>query len=350
MPEIAKTCGISGELISHQMVKWRQIMKKAKANVCTVVIGAILMAGVLTGCGEKKNELRIGYFPNITHSQALVMREQESLEKDLEGKYEVKWSSFNAGPAEVEALFAGELDMGLIGPVPAISAYVKSKGEFVIISGAANGGATLIASKESGINSVADLNEKKVAIPQLGNTQHLMLLNLLSKNDLKVSTSGGTVDIVAAANADISNLFDQNQIDAALVPEPWGSIIVKNGSAICVTEGVGIDTMNNEATTVVLVNKDYLENNEEAVQAFLSEYYAATEYVAAGSEEVKQIVNSRIKEETGKELDMDIVTQAFENIEFTGDVPTDSLNGYAQILFDEEYITEMPDENLIYSK
>ncbi len=325
-------------------------MKKMKANVCLATLIVSLVAGVLTGCGKKENELRIGYFPNITHSQALVMREQGSLEKNLEGKYEVEWTSFNAGPAEVEALFAGELDMGFIGPVPAISAYVKSGGDFVIVSGAANGGATLVAAKDSGIASVADLDGKKVAIPQLGNTQHLMLLNLLAQNNLAVSSSGGTVEVVAAANADITNLIDQGQIDAALVPEPWGSTIIKNGSAVSVTEGTGMDTMNQEATTVILINKEYMEEHEEAVKAFLDEYYAATEYVIAGSEEVKQLVNNRIKEETGKELDADIVTEAFANIEFTTEVPTDSLNGYAQILFDEEFITEMPDENLVYSK
>lgn len=325
-------------------------MKRIKANVCLTVLIITLVAGVLSGCGKKENELRIGYFPNITHSQALVMREQGNLEKSLEGKYVVEWNFFNAGPAEVEALFAGELDMGFIGPVPAISAYVKSSGDFVIVSGAANGGAALVAAKDSGITSVADLDGKKVAVPQLGNTQHLMLLDLLEQNNLAVSSSGGTVELVAAANADITNLIDQDQIDAALVPEPWGSIIEKNGSAVRLTEGTGMDTINQESTTVVIISKEYMENNEEAVTAFLDEYYAATEYVITGSDEVKQIVNNRIKEETGKELDADVLDKAFENIEFTTEVPTDSLNGYAQILYNEQFITELPDENLVYSK
>lgn len=324
-------------------------MKKMKANVCLMLLMVTLM-GLLAGCAPEEHTLRIGYFPNITHSQALVMRKQGNLEANLDGKYEVEWVSFNAGPAEVEALFAGELDMGFIGPVPAISAYVKSGGDFVIVSGAANGGASLVAAKDSGIESVEDLDGKKVAIPQLGNTQHLMLLNLLAQNNLSVSSAGGTVEVVAAANADITNLMDQGQIDAALVPEPWGNMITQNENAVIVTEGNGMDSMNEEATTVIIINKEYMEENEEAVNAFLEEYYATTEYVLIGSEEVKKAVNDSIKEETGKELGEDMVTKAFENIEFNTEIPVDSLNGYAQILYEEEFITELPDENLVYKK
>ncbi len=324
-------------------------MKKIKTKVCVSMVALLLFGCLMTGCGKKEeHSLRIGYFPNITHSQALIMKEQGVLEKRLDESYEIKWTSFNAGPAEVEALFAGELDMGFIGPVPAISAYVKSGGEFVVVSGVANGGAMLVAGKDSGIASVSDLDGKKVAIPQLGNTQHLMLLNLLKKNDLSVTSSGGTVELVAAANADITNLIDQGQIDAAFVPEPWGSIITGNSDAVIVTEGAGMDSIDQEATTVIIINKEYMQKNQETIDAFLEEYYGATEYVMAGSEEMKELVNKCITDETGKEMEKEIVDAAFMNLRFTTEVPKESLNDYAAILYDQQYISSMPDENLIY--
>ncbi len=324
-------------------------MKKIKTKVCVSMVALLLFGCLMTGCGKKEeHSLRIGYFPNITHSQALIMKEQGVLEKRLDESYEIKWTSFNAGPAEVEALFAGELDMGFIGPVPAISAYVKSGGEFVVVSGVANGGAMLVAGKDSGIASVSDLDGKKVAIPQLGNTQHLMLLNLLKKNDLSVTSSGGTVELVAAANADITNLIDQGQIDAAFVPEPWGSIITGNSDAVIVTEGAGMDSIDQEATTVIIINKEYMQKNQETIDAFLEEYYGATEYVMTGSEEMKELVNKCITDETGKEMEKEIVDAAFMNLRFTTEVPKESLNDYAAILYDQQYISSMPDENLIY--
>ena len=54
-------------------------------------------------------------------------------------------------------MFSKDIDIGYIGPVPAVSANIKSKGDFVIISGAAKGGTVLIAKKGSNIQSVKDL-------------------------------------------------------------------------------------------------------------------------------------------------------------------------------------------------
>lgn len=68
----------------------------------------------------------------------------------MERKCKVSWTSFNAGPAEVEAVFAGEIDLGYIGPVPALSANAKSNGEVKIISNVTNAGAVLLKEKIPG--------------------------------------------------------------------------------------------------------------------------------------------------------------------------------------------------------
>ena len=144
------------------------------------------MVAGLAGCGgtkkdaDKTTEINVGYFNNVTHAQALYMKAQGTLDKAFDGKAKVKWTSFNAGPSEVEALFSGDIDIGYIGPVPAISANVKSKGDVSIISGASQAGAELVKAPGSEIESAKDLDGKTVAIPQIGNTQHLCLLKLLS--------------------------------------------------------------------------------------------------------------------------------------------------------------------------
>ena len=205
-----------------------------------VLAAAFLTVGMLfsmTACGSsdggtkngdaKKTEVRIAYFPNITHTQALVMKNQKTLENKWKDRCEVSWTSFNAGPAEIEELFAGEIDLGNIGPVPAVSANVKSNGDIKIISNVTNAGAVLLTGKDTNINSVKDLAGKKVAVPQLGNTQHLCLLSLLTDNGLKTTDKGGDVTVSASSNADILNLMDNGSVDAALVPEPWGPTIEK---------------------------------------------------------------------------------------------------------------------------
>ncbi|MFB7787724.1 ABC transporter substrate-binding protein, partial [Streptomyces vinaceus] len=79
--------------------------------------------------GDKKlsaSEVRIGYFPNLTHATALVGLQEGLIQKEL-GATAIKPQSFNAGPSEIEALNGGSLDIGFIGPSPAINGYVKSK-------------------------------------------------------------------------------------------------------------------------------------------------------------------------------------------------------------------------------
>ena len=93
-------------------------------------------------------------------------------------------------------------------------------------------GAELVTSKDSGIRSVRDLDGKTVAIPSIGNTQHLCLLKLLSDHDLKTVENGGTVTVTAVENADVQNMMELRNIDAALVPEPWGTTLEAAGAEI----------------------------------------------------------------------------------------------------------------------
>ncbi len=181
------------------------------------ILAAVLLAAGMTGCAseDKANEVSIGYFNNVTHPQALYMKAQKTLEKSLGADKEVSWTAFNAGPAEVEALFSGDIDIGYIGPVPAVSANVKSGGDVVILSGSSTGGAILVKRPDAEIESVDDLDGKTVAIPQIGNTQHLSLLKLLEENGLQPVTEGGTVTVSAVANADVANMMERGDIDAA---------------------------------------------------------------------------------------------------------------------------------------
>ncbi len=186
------------------MKKRMNLLERNNANVCakngkvgkTIKRLAVMMCltaaamTMLTGCKSKevtkvdkdgKKLVRMAYFPNVTHAQGIIMKEQGLLQEALGDEYKVEWTAFNAGPAEVEALFAEEIDMGFIGPVPAISANVVSNGDFKIIAGGAKGGEALVADKDLDLTDLNNLKGKKVAVPQKGNTQHLSFLALLNQ-------------------------------------------------------------------------------------------------------------------------------------------------------------------------
>jgi len=102
-----------------------------------------LLACTTTARAEAAEKIRVGYFPNITHAQALVGLANGTFQKALGPQVAIETKVFNAGPSAIEALFAGAIDLTYIGPGPAINGYVRSGGSVRIISGACSGGAAL---------------------------------------------------------------------------------------------------------------------------------------------------------------------------------------------------------------
>ena len=321
-------------------------MKRFRKRLLATLMVAAMAA--MTGCGsgdKTATEVNIGYFNNVTHAQALLMKSEKSLESSFGDEVKLNWTAFNAGPAEVEALVAGDIDIGYIGPVPAISANVKSQGDVGILSGATKGGAVLIKRKDSGISSVADLSGKVVAIPQIGNTQHLSLLQLLSDNGLKPVSDGGTVTVSAVANADVANMMERGDIDAALVPEPWGATLLAGGAELLLDYDE-IYMQGQYDVAVVVVRKEFREKNPELVEKFLKEHEAATARVNDDRENSLETINAELKSATGKALGDDIIAEAFERIVVSTDLNRDSIMGFANISKEQGFIKEQPEDGL----
>lgn len=315
-----------------------------------LVLTIMVMMFLITGCGKEENILNVAYFDNITHGQALVMKSENMLQKELGDEMKVNWVSFDAGTSLVEALFSKDIDIGYIGPVPAVSANIKSKGDFAIISGAAKGGTVLIAKKGSNIQSVKDLKGKNVSVPSIGNTQHLLLLKLLEENNLSVTSDGGDVNVIEANNADVVNLMKNGDIDAAIVPEPWGSTITGKSVANTVLDYKEITDNGDYVVTTVIVNKDYMESHEEVVKKFLKAHVDATDYIVQYPDEAAKIMNNQLKEDTGKTIEEEIISDSLKSISFSYDFGEESVFEYAQICYDIKFIKDMPDNGIISDK
>ena len=328
-------------------------MKKMFQYLTYLSLAACILISA-SGCGsgdsakDGKTEVRIAYFPNITHTQALVLKSQGTLESAWEEKCNVSWTSFNAGPAEIEAIFAGEIDLGYIGPVPAVNANVKSNGEVKIISNATNAGAVLLVRNDAGIATIDDLAGKKIAVPQLGNTQHLCLLSLLTDNGLKTVDKGGDVTISASSNADIVNLMDNGSVDAAVVPEPWGTTIENNGNATVLLDYDELFLNGDYPTAVVIANGDFMEQHPDLVQEFLDMHKDATLYIEENPQEAQQVVNAEIESVTGKSIDEAVIQNAFSRIEATAELNTDAVMSFAAISEEEGFTSKTPEESDVF--
>ncbi len=319
---------------------------------------AIIAAVSFIGCSSDKSsnknsgentKIRVGFFPNITHSQALVGKNQGQFEKLLGDKYPIEWKQFNAGPAEIEALLAGELDMGYIGPGPAINGYTKSKGEIQIIGGASDAGAVLVARKDADIKEVKDLQGKKVAIPQFGNTQDLSLRALLKENGLKDKTKGGTVEIVQAENPDIKTLLDQSRIDAALVPEPWGSRLEKEIGAKLVLDYNKVWREGQYSTAVIVARKDFIKKHPEVVEKFLKAHIDITDYINKDNEGAKSAINDELGKLTKKPLPKEVLDSSFKRVVVTNNPEKKSIEEMVDLSVDVGFLREKPDLKNLFS-
>lgn len=302
----------------------------------------------LSGCNSNnKNDttVNIGYFNNVTHAQALLLKSNQTLEKSFGDDYDVEWTAFNAGPAEVEALFAGDIDIGYIGPVPAITANVKSNGDVQILSGATKGGAVLITGKDSGISDVSDLSGKNISIPQIGNTQHLCLLHLLAENNLSPTTSGGDVTVSAVSNADVANTMERGDIDAALVPEPWGSTLLEQGAELLLDYNQ-IYLQGQYDVAVVVVRKEFFEEHPDLVEKFLTAQAEATQIINNDPETALKTINTELDNATGKSLSDSIIKEAFSRLEVSTEYNRESIDGFSKISFEQGFIDKVPESGL----
>lgn len=323
---------------------------KMTRSILCVFLMLFTVAAVMAGCGDKAAEqgqsgkvIRVGYFPNITHSQALLGLGDGTFQKALGSEVKIIEHTFNAGPAEIEALLAGEIDIGYIGPVPAINGYVKSGGGLRIVAGAADAGAVLVARKDAGIQDVKGLNGKKVAIPQLGNTQDISLRNVMAQAGLKDTAKGGTVTVIPVENPDILTLISKGEIDAALVPEPWGSRLVKQANATVILEADQVWREGKYTTAVVIVSAKFLKEQPEIVEKWLAAHVEITDRINRDPQNSQVVINDQIKKLTQKSLPEDIVRSSFQRIVVTYNPEADSVREFLRLSVDNGYVKGDPD-------
>ena len=274
--------------------------------------------------------LRLGYFPNITHATAVVGVESGLIVEALGSGVAFEVSSFNAGGAASEALLNGAIDATYIGPNPAINAYAQSQGAAIrIIAGATSGGAYLVVKQE--IASVADLRGKKLATPQLGNTQDVALRTWLADNGLATDKQGGgDVSILPQENAQTLETFMTGQVDGAWVPEPWATRLVQEGGGKALLDEKTLWPEGKYVTTHLIARTDYLEAHPDIIRALLAGHIAANDLVNGDPAQAQELTNQGTEKITGKTIADDVITSAWPNLTFTVDPIASSLKGSAE--------------------
>jgi len=307
---------------------------KTRSLLIIGVVGIFLLSlGLVLSSDDKVNEnkIRIAYFPNVGHVIPIVGMEQGFFKKSLGSDVQIETRVFDSGPQAIESLFANSIDLAYVGPGPAITGFLNSENHNVkILAGAASGGASFIVHPNSEILSASDFAGKKIAAPQIGNTQDVSLRSYLSENGLKSADKGGSVVIYNIPNPDIYTLFVKGDIDGAWVAEPWATILETElgGKRLFHEEELW---PNKEFASVLLIgNVNYVEKHPQVISNFLTSHHETAVWINQNPIDTRIIFNDFLKSHLGKSPPDNVIDTALSNIVITDDPKSDSIYSFAK--------------------
>lgn len=321
----------------------------------TLAITLLLIIVALSACGKQggsetsnekvnKEKIVIGYFPNLDHVPAMVARENGYYEEALGENIEIEYRTFPDGGTFMTALKSGDIDAGLVGPGPVMNNFANGA-DVKIISGASSGGTVVVASEKSKISSLKDIEGNTFITPGIGCTHDVQFETLLQQlGDEKLTSSriGGTLKHVPGNPAQYQGMFETGQVDLAVVPEPWASILIQNGAKVIVSTDE-IAYGNTLPNTVLVASGALIKENKEIVKGLIQAHQKAVDFINENPEKANEIAIQSIKDLTKQELDKNIVKKAMERIKYTTEIDEDIIIEFAQSSFELDFLKEKPE-------
>ncbi|MHC1681955.1 MAG: ABC transporter substrate-binding protein [Clostridiaceae bacterium] len=309
-------------------------MKRRK--VATLGLLFTVLLGLTTGCSksEEKTEtakskdivVHYGYQPG--HSQIVVAQAKGWLDEEFsKDGITIQLDKFASGPPMIEAFTAGGVQIGQVGDQPSLQAQangakVKAIGVYDVSSKTNQ----LLATKESGVNSIADLKGKKVGVT-IGSVGHQLLYILLDSAGLKPSD----IQILNLQPADIKSSLASKNIDAAVTWDPIATQIIDDGIAKLITDGEKYKL----GVNVIIANSDFLKEHGDIAERLLKVLDKSQKWIDENKDEALQIVSK----DSG--FSVDVLKPKFDktnrNIRFS-DEAVKSVKETAKYLYDNKII------------
>lgn len=327
---------------------------RAAGTVAAAAVAAVAVAAAAAGGGQAGDAgIRVAFFPNVGHAIPVVGTELGMFGEDVEARV------FYSGPQAVESLFAGSMDMAYVGPGPAVSAYLRSESDrIVVLSGAASGGSSLVAQPGSAPSRAAAaatsiaaaaggaapapvalaLDGLTVAAPQVANTQDVSLRTFVRQAGLETAERGGSVRVLNVANPEAYALFARGEIDAAWVPEPWATMLVAEQGGERLFREESLWPGGRFASVLLVARSGFAEANPDAVAGWLAAHNEAAGWIRDNPGEARAAFARFLDREVGASFPDAVMAEAFSNIEITADPVEASVAEFASRAADLGYL------------
>lgn len=318
-------------------------MKKSGGRATTVGVGGAITVSVVVlvvlwfftfGGGNTgdvhSDTLRVGYFPVVGHAIPIIGVEQGIFEQHLPDTVRLEARVFDSGPQVVESMFADSIDIAYAGPGPAINAFLNSeKGNKIrILSTAASGGSSFVIHPKFESDNF-EFAHKRIAAPQIGNTQDVSLRNHLHGMGLKSADRGGNVIIYNIPNPDIVTLFVKGEIDGAWVSEPWATILVDahEGKRLFYEEDLWPD--GSFATVLLIANMQYVRDNPDIIDSWMTAHDKVAKVINSDKDAAGMGFNDFLSKHFGQKLDPSTAQTAMYNTQVTTEPMTATVYEFA---------------------
>jgi NitT/TauT family transport system substrate-binding protein len=311
---------------------------------------SILLTALTAVSVSAETKIRVGHFPNITHAQgviahALSRQGKGWFEQRLGADTKIEWFVYNAGPSAMEAIFARSIDLTYVGSGPALNAFTKSKGEEIrLIAGAANGGSGLVVQSDQNLKAPADFRGKKIATPQLGNTQDISCRAWLTEGGLKITQLGGDAQVLPTQNPDQLGLFRGKKVDAVWTVEPWLSRLEQEASGKVIVEEKDV------ATTILVSSVKFLNEQRDLAKRFAQAHVELTDWIIKNPEEAQRLIKAELLEETKSDMTPQVISSAWKRIVFTSETPRAAVEKFMQNSVRAGFIKAAPDLSKLFEK
>ena len=308
-----------------------KILGMALGGIVVIVAIAITITSFGNFDQINQDKIRVAFFPSIGHIIPIVGLEEKIFEKELGEEKQIEIKLFDSGPQVIESIFSGSIDIAYVGPGPIINGFLKSDGKDIkILSGAASGGASFIIQPNSGLESIENFDGKRIASPQISNSQDVSLRHYLELHGLKSVEKGGTVFVLNISNPDIYTLFAKGDIDGAWVPEPWATILVQELDGIRLFNEEKLWPNEEFASVLLIARTEYLENNPETVQKWIESHEKTVTWINSNPNKSKSLFSNFLIDYMGKSLPTEIIDESFSNITITSDPIKNSVIIFAE--------------------
>jgi NitT/TauT family transport system substrate-binding protein len=308
-------------------------------GLCCLAQGQATPSAAKPAASNAPKQVRLGYFANVTHAQAVLGVDSGEFARAV-APANFTTKTFNAGPSLIEALFAGEIDIGYVGPSPAANAFLQSRGKGLrVIAGAAADGVVIVVRPGSGIEKLEDLKGKRIATPQLGNTQDISARHYL----MKVLGQTNAENVIPVPNAEQASMMARGQIDAAWAVEPWGARLVSEAGAKIIGQEKDLWPEKTFTLTLVVVTPEFLEKYPDTVRQILSVHRDWTARLSKEPAKHVPTLAAALEKLTGKKLPEELIASAISRVRFTDEPLPQSIRTFAQWAVDLGMARGVPD-------